>query len=70
MTPDPQPVPAVLIVDDDRDIAELVEAVLTDASYTVSLLHQLEPEMVVAAVGRLEPDCLLLDSSGRAGASG
>ena len=54
---------SVLVVDDDRDIGELVEAILTDAGYAVSLLHQLEPELVAAAVGRLEPDCILLDSS-------
>jgi CheY-like chemotaxis protein len=54
----------VLVVDDDRDIGELVEAVLTDAGYAVSVLHRLEPAMVVAATGQLEPDCVLLDSSG------
>lgn len=55
---------SVLVVDDDRDIGELVEAVLTDAGYAVSVLHRLEPAMVVAATGQLEPDCVLLDSSG------
>jgi CheY-like chemotaxis protein len=65
MTTEPTvpPAPGVLVVDDDRDIAELVEAILSDAGYTVSLLYQLDPETVTAAVGRLEPDCVLLDSS-------
>jgi CheY-like chemotaxis protein len=54
----------VLVVDDDHDIGELVEAVLTDAGYAVSVLNQLDAEIVTAAVGRLEPDCVLLDSSG------
>ena len=60
------PVPAVLGVDADRDIAELVEAVLSDAGYAVSLLYQLEGDVVAAAVGQLEPDCLLPDSGGPA----
>ena len=62
----PGAAPRVLVVDDDRDIGALVEAVLTDAGYAVSLLYQLDGEVVAAAAGRLEPDCLLLDSSGAA----
>ena len=64
INPSDRPAPAsVLVVDDDRDIGELVEAILTDAGYAVSLLQELEPEPIAAAVGRLEPDCVLLDSS-------
>ena len=53
----------VLVIDYDRDIGELVEAVLSDAGYTVSCLYQMQPEVIQAAVGRLEPDCVLLDGS-------
>jgi CheY-like chemotaxis protein len=56
----------VLVVDDDRDIGRLVEAVLSDAGYGVAVLDQLDAETVLAAVGWLEPDCVLLDSSGAA----
>jgi CheY-like chemotaxis protein len=68
-TTDPPPMPSqpsspvVLVVDDDRDIGDLVVAVLTDAGYQVSLLAQVAPELVATAVGRLEPDCILLDST-------
>jgi CheY-like chemotaxis protein len=55
---------SVLVVDDDRDIGILLEAVLTDAGYAVSVSTAVDAESVTAAVGRLEPDCVLLDSSG------
>ena len=58
--------PSVLVVDDDRDICGLVEAILTDAGYAVSALYHLESDMVAAATARLEPDCILLDSGSRA----
>src|SRR5262245_605572 len=54
----------VLVVDDDRDVAELTEALLTDDGYTVSCLFTAEADLVREAVGRLEPDCVLLDSTG------
>ncbi len=54
----------VLVVDDDRDVAELTEALLTDDGYTVSCLFATEADLVLEAVGRLEPDCVLLDSTG------
>jgi CheY-like chemotaxis protein len=55
--------PTVLCVDDDRDMAELVEAVLTDEGYAVSVLYSLDDDAVLRAAGRLEPDCILLDSA-------
>ncbi|HET6745766.1 MAG TPA: response regulator [Candidatus Limnocylindria bacterium] len=54
--------PSVLVVDDDHDIAEIVQAVLTDEGYAVSCLYDLEGDAVMRAIGRLEPDCVLLDS--------
>jgi len=54
----------VLIVDDDRDICELVHAILTDEGFAVSLLHQQDPDAIRVAVNRLEPDCILLDGAG------
>jgi DNA-binding response OmpR family regulator len=55
--------PSVLCVDDDRDIAEVVEAALSDDGYAISCLYTLEDEAVLRAVGRLEPDCVLLDGT-------
>ena len=56
--------PSVLCVDDHRDIAEIVQAVLVDEGYPVSCLYELAGDALLRAVGRLEPDCVLLDSSG------
>lgn len=55
--------PRVLCVDDDRDVAEIVQAVLTDEGYAVSCLYSLEDDGLLRAVGRLEPDCVLLDGA-------
>jgi CheY-like chemotaxis protein len=53
----------VLVVDNDADISELVTAVLSDEGYAVTTLHDTDHQSVAAAVGRLEPDCILLDSA-------
>jgi CheY-like chemotaxis protein len=55
--------PSVLCVDGDRDIAETVQAILTDEGYTVSCLYDLTDDQLMRAVGRLEPDVILLDSA-------
>jgi len=54
---------SVLCVDDDRDIAEIVQAVLEDEGYVVSCIYTNEHEALARAVGRLEPDCILLDGN-------
>jgi DNA-binding response OmpR family regulator len=51
----------ILVVDDDVDIASLVEEFLTEEGYAVSLLHGRALEGVEEAVERLHPDCVLLD---------
>lgn len=53
--------PRVLCVDDDRDIAELVEAILVDEGYDVSCLYDVTDESLRRIVAQLEPDCVLLD---------
>lgn len=55
--------PSVLCVDDDRDVAEVVQAILTDEGYRVSCLYELADNALLRAVGRLEPDVILLDSA-------
>ncbi|MGI8552662.1 MAG: response regulator [Dehalococcoidia bacterium] len=55
--------PLVLVVDDDRSICEVVEELLTDEGYAVACLNDSTPEALHETVERLEPDCLLLDSS-------
>lgn len=53
--------PRVLCIDDDRDVAEVVQAILVDAGYSVSCLYDVNEESIQRAVGRLEPDVVLLD---------
>jgi len=56
----------VLIVDDDRDICDLVHAILTDDGFAVSLLHHQDPDAIRVSVNQLEPDCILLDGASSA----
>lgn len=53
----------VLLVDNDEDITGLVNAILTDEGYEVTALNEADHASVAAAVGRVEPDCILLDSA-------
>ena len=61
----------VLIVDRDADVAGVVQAILTDEGYLATTITDQSHEAITRAVGRLEPDCLLLDgaSSSEYGAS-
>lgn len=54
----------VLVVDDDRDVAEVVAAILGDEGYRVTVLDPVTDVAVIEAAGRLEPDCILLDGAG------
>jgi CheY-like chemotaxis protein len=54
----------VLVIDDDPVLADLVQAALTEEGYAVSVLTSITGDAIRTAVGRLEPDCLLLDSRG------
>ena len=53
--------PRILVIDDDRDMGEVVTAILSDEGYEVITLDHISDETVRAAIGRLEPDCILLD---------
>jgi CheY-like chemotaxis protein len=53
----------VLLVDNDQDIRDLVQAVLTDEGYEVTTLGETGHDAIAAAVGRVEPDCILLDGA-------
>jgi CheY-like chemotaxis protein len=53
----------VLVVDDDADIADLVEDLLAEEGYAVTLLRDRDLESVRSAVERLRPDCVLLDGA-------
>ena len=67
-TGESKPAAKVLIVDGDRDISDLVRAILTDEGYEVECLYDYPGDEVMAAVGRVEPDCVILDGeTGRGG---
>jgi FixJ family two-component response regulator len=53
----------VLLIDDDEDVADVVVAILTDEEYLVDVLADTSHESVMAAVGKQEPDCILLDGA-------
>ena len=56
--------PTVLVVQDDAPLADLLHALLTSEGYQVAVLHRPSEDALKVAVGRLEPDCLLLDGQG------
>jgi DNA-binding response OmpR family regulator len=55
----------VLLVDSDADVTDVVVAILTDEGYEVTTLNTTDHEALASAVGRFEPDCVLLDSASR-----
>jgi CheY-like chemotaxis protein len=57
--------PSVLCVDDDRDVVEVVAAILEDEGYAVSSLYDLSDDALLRTIGRLEPDAILLDGLAR-----
>lgn len=60
--PDAEPL-RVLLVDNDHDVTALVQAILSDEGYEVTALNDTDHDSIAAAVGRVEPDCILLDSA-------
>ena len=49
------------MIDNDRDIGEIVRDVLAEAGFEVAVLEDSRADAVQQAVGSLEPDCVLLD---------
>jgi CheY-like chemotaxis protein len=56
---------SVLLVEDDPRISELLDELLAHEGYQVARLLDTSPRAVQAAVERLEPACVLLDSASR-----
>lgn len=61
------PRPSVLCVDDNRDVVEVVAAILEDEGYAVSALYDFTDDALLRTIGRLEPDAILLDSAANGG---
>ena len=59
-----KPAGLVLVVDDDADVADVVETALTEEGYAVTVLRDRQAENIQDAVTRLQPDCVLLDGEG------
>ena len=53
----------VLVVDDSRAIAELIEEILSGEGYRVTILNDGRADAVQATAAHVEPDCILLDGS-------
>ena len=53
----------VVVADNDAGVCELVEAILTDEGYGVTILEQTDYDSIAETVGQLEPDCVLLDGA-------
>lgn len=51
--------PLILVVEDDRDVSDLIEQSLTDSSFDVETV--LDGEAVIPSVKRMQPDLILLD---------
>jgi DNA-binding response OmpR family regulator len=51
----------VLVIDDDEDIANLVQEALTEDGYEVAILKDSRIESIEETVVRVRPDCILLD---------
>ena len=53
--------PTVLVVEDNAALTDVLVEVLADEGYSVTVLGLLTEDAVRTTVGRLEPDCMLLD---------
>ena len=55
----------ILVVDNDRWIASVVEAILNDAGFYVCVLSRVDAALVRQRVEEFRPHCVLLDGHGR-----
>ena len=56
----------ILVVDNDRDITEIVEAVLCDAGFSVAVLNEVDSGLLQQLVDDFCPHLVLLDGQGPA----
>ena len=54
----------VVVLDNDRDVAEVIQTILIDEGFAVSCLYGPDTETVQLAIGDLKPDCVILDGGG------
>ena len=54
----------VVVLDNDRDVAEVIQTILIDEGFAVSCLYGPDEETVKLAIKELAPDCVILDGGG------
>lgn len=54
----------IVVLDDDRDVADIIETVLLDEGFAVSCLYGPDDETVERAIIDLSPDVVIVDGSG------
>lgn len=54
----------VVVLDNDRDVAEVIQTILIDEGFDVSCLYGPDDETVQLAIKELAPDCVILDGGG------
>jgi CheY-like chemotaxis protein len=54
----------VVVLDDDRDVAEVIQTILIDEGFSVSCLYGPDAETAQLAIRDLQPDCVILDGGG------
>jgi len=51
----------VVVVDEDRDVAELIVGILTDEGFDVSSIYKIDQPNIADAIEKIGPDCAILD---------
>jgi len=59
----PEPKKKIVVLDDDRDVAEVIQTVLLDEGFAVSCLYGPDLGTIRQAIQELAPDCAILDGS-------
>lgn len=54
----------VVVLDNDRDVAEVIQTILIDEGFAVSCLYGPDERTVRLAITELKPDCVILDGGG------
>ncbi len=54
----------IVVLDDDHDVADIIQTVLLDEGFAVSCLYGPDDETMERAVLDLSPDCVIVDGSG------
>lgn len=55
----------VVVLDDDRDVADVIQTILIDEGFAVSCLYGPDAETMQLAIKKLAPDCVILDGGGK-----